>query len=48
MDASTATIFLKLVGHTGYWVTSQSIQPEISEEETKHSSYGMLICHSEI
>ena len=48
MDASTATIFLKLVGTPGYWVTSQSIQPEISEEETKHSSYGMLICHSEI
>ena len=49
MDASTATIFLKLVGHTrllgDFTVYTAGNFPE---EETKHSSYGMLICHSEI
>lgn len=48
MDASTATIFLKLVGHTRLLGDFTVYTAEISEEETKHSSYGMLICHSEI
>lgn len=48
MDASTATIFLKLVGHTRLLGDFTVYTAGNFEEETKHSSYGMLICHSEI